>query len=175
MGKCCTSSGIGDCHRTYLQQMEGQVGSLKHLRWATEGSPTSPLSITQTGIDTLHVNADISANHYYHSTGKMSEHSAALEKGKNLLGSPGRSQLLLLFGSSTTFQSAISKKESQNQSQNHRISQLGRDLRNHTAPTPLLWAGCPPPGQAAQSSIQPGLECLQGCNTHTLLGHRIIL
>jgi len=35
---------------------------------------------------------------------------------------------------------------------------------------PLLCDGRQPAAQAAQSHIQPGLECLQGWGTHSLLG-----
>ena len=38
---------------------------------------------------------------------------------------------------------------------------IRRDLKDHLVPTPLLWAGCHPPGQAAQGPIQPGLEKLK--------------
>jgi len=34
---------------------------------------------------------------------------------------------------------------------------------------------CQPPDQAAQSHIQPGLECLQGWGIHNLLGHPVPL
>ena len=40
--------------------------------------------------------------------------------------------------------------------------------------TPLLCAGRQPPDQAAQSHIQPGLECLQGWGIHSLLGQRVL-
>ena len=33
--------------------------------------------------------------------------------------------------------------------------------------------GHQPPHQAAQSHIQPGLECLQGCGIHSLLGQPV--
>ena len=33
--------------------------------------------------------------------------------------------------------------------------------------------GCQPPDQAAQSHIQPGLECLQGWGIHSLLGQPV--
>jgi len=33
--------------------------------------------------------------------------------------------------------------------------------------------GCQPPDQAAQSHIQPGLECLQGWGIHNLLGQPV--
>jgi len=35
---------------------------------------------------------------------------------------------------------------------------------------PAMVQGCQPPDQAAQSHIQPGLECLQGWGIHNLLG-----
>jgi len=34
--------------------------------------------------------------------------------------------------------------------------------------------GCPPPAQAAQGPIQPGLECLQGWGTTAYLGKEMI-
>ena len=37
-------------------------------------------------------------------------------------------------------------------------------------PNPSHGQGCPPPAQAAQSPIQPGLECLQGWGTTASLG-----
>ena len=36
-----------------------------------------------------------------------------------------------------------------------------RDLKDHLVATTLLCAGPPTPDQAAQSHIQPGLECFQ--------------
>jgi len=41
----------------------------------------------------------------------------------------------------------------------------GRDL-DLTVSTPLPWAGCHPPAQAAQGPIQPGLACLQVWGMH---------
>jgi len=38
---------------------------------------------------------------------------------------------------------------------------VGRDLKDHLVPTPVLWAGFHPPGLAAQGPIQPGLEKLK--------------
>ena len=47
---------------------------------------------------------------------------------------------------------------------------VGRDPKNHEAPTSLLQAGPQPPhlipAQAAQGPIQPGLEHLQGWTVH---------
>ena len=47
-----------------------------------------------------------------------------------------------------------------------------KDLKEHLVSTPLLCAGSPP-DQAAQSHIQPGLECLQGWDIHNLLGQPV--
>ena len=38
---------------------------------------------------------------------------------------------------------------------------------------PCYVQGCQPLGQAAQSHIQPGLECLQGWGIHNLLGQPV--
>jgi len=40
---------------------------------------------------------------------------------------------------------------------------------------PCYVQGCQPPDQAAQSHIQPDLECLQGWGIHDLLGHNLLL
>ena len=47
-----------------------------------------------------------------------------------------------------------------------------KDHNDHPVSAPLLCAGLPTarPDQAAQSHIQPGLECLQGWGIHNLLG-----
>ena len=48
-----------------------------------------------------------------------------------------------------------------------------KDLKDHTVSIPLLcalWAD-----RAAQSHIQPGLECLQGWGIHNLLGQPVPL
>ena len=47
-----------------------------------------------------------------------------------------------------------------------------KDHNDHPVSAPLLCAGLPTarPDQAAQSHIQPGLECLQGWGIHSLLG-----
>jgi len=56
------------------------------------------------------------------------------------------------------------------QSQNHRKARVGRDINDHKAPTPHHRQGRQPPylilHQAAQASIQPGLEHLQGWTGH---------
>ena len=49
------------------------------------------------------------------------------------------------------------------------MAYVGRDLKDHQAPTPLPWAGCPPPAEAAQNPIQHGLGHLQGWGTHRLI------
>ena len=61
-----------------------------------------------------------------------------------------------------------------NHRMNHRMAWVGRDLKNHQAPTPCRRQSHQPPGlvpeQAAQGSIQPGLEHLQGRSIHSSLG-----
>ena len=47
-------------------------------------------------------------------------------------------------------------------SQNPRMAWVEKDHNAHPVPTPCYVQGCQPPAQAAQSHIQPGLECLQG-------------
>jgi len=48
--------------------------------------------------------------------------------------------------------------------------QHGRALKAHPAPTLCRAQGCPPPAEAAQGPIQPGLEYLQGWGTTASLG-----
>ena len=48
-----------------------------------------------------------------------------------------------------------------------------KDHNDHLVSTPLLCAGSPTTRQAAQSHIQPGLECLQGLGIHNLLGQPV--
>jgi len=43
----------------------------------------------------------------------------------------------------------------------------------HPVPTPCYVQGRQPGDQAAQSHIQPGLECLQGWGIHSLLGQPV--
>jgi len=45
-----------------------------------------------------------------------------------------------------------------------------KDHNAHPVPTPCYVQGHQLPAQAAQSHIQPGLECLQGWGIHSLLG-----
>jgi len=45
-----------------------------------------------------------------------------------------------------------------------------KDHADHPVPTPCYVQGHQPADQAAQSHIQPGLECLQGWVIHSLLG-----
>ena len=55
-------------------------------------------------------------------------------------------------------------------------SQHGLGCKGPQCPSssnPLLCAGRQPAAQAAQSHIQPGLECLQGWGTHSLLGQPV--
>ena len=53
--------------------------------------------------------------------------------------------------------------------QNHRI-RVRRDLKAHLIPIFCHGQGCHSPNQAAQCSIQPGLEHFQGWVTHSSLG-----
>jgi len=48
---------------------------------------------------------------------------------------------------------------------------VAKDHNAHPVPTPCCVQGHQPADQAAQSHIQPGLECLQGWGMHSLLGH----
>jgi len=48
-----------------------------------------------------------------------------------------------------------------------------KDHNAHPVPTPHYVQGRQPPDQAAQSHIQPGLECLQGWGIHSLLGQPV--
>ena len=47
-----------------------------------------------------------------------------------------------------------------------------KDHNAHPVPTPSYVQGRQPADQAAQSHIQPGLECLQGWGIHSLLGQQ---
>ena len=44
---------------------------------------------------------------------------------------------------------------------------------DHAVPTPCYVQGRQPAAQAAQSHIQPGLECLQGWGIHSILGQPV--
>jgi len=55
------------------------------------------------------------------------------------------------------------------ESQNHRMAWVGKDHNAHPVPIPCYVQGHQPADQAAQSHIQPGLECLQGWGIHSLL------
>ena len=48
-----------------------------------------------------------------------------------------------------------------------------KDHNAHPVPTPCYVQGRQPADQAAQSHIQPGLECLQGWGIHSLLGQPV--
>ena len=48
-----------------------------------------------------------------------------------------------------------------------------KDHSDHLVSTPCYVQGRQPPDQAAQSHIQPGLECLQGWGIHNLLGQPV--
>jgi len=50
--------------------------------------------------------------------------------------------------------------------QNHRMTWVAKDHNAHPVPTPCCVQGRQPADQAAQSHIQPGLECLQGWGIH---------
>jgi len=54
--------------------------------------------------------------------------------------------------------------------QHPRMAWVEKDHNAHPVPTPCYVQGCQPADQAAQSHIQPGLECLQGWGIHSLLG-----
>jgi len=50
-----------------------------------------------------------------------------------------------------------------------------KDHNDHWVSTPRYVQGHQPPDQAAQSHIQPGLECLQGWGSHNLLGQPVMV
>jgi len=52
------------------------------------------------------------------------------------------------------------------------MAQVEKDHNAHPVPTPCYVQGRQPAAQAAQSHIQPGLECLQGWGIHSLLGQK---
>ena len=54
--------------------------------------------------------------------------------------------------------------------ENHRMAWVEKDHNTHLVSTPCYVQGRQPADQAAQSHIQPGLECLQGWGIHSLLG-----
>jgi len=56
---------------------------------------------------------------------------------------------------------------------NHRMAWVEKAHNAHPFPTPCYVQGRQPAAQAAQSHIQPGLECLQGWGTHSLLGQPV--
>jgi len=56
---------------------------------------------------------------------------------------------------------------------NHRMAWVEKDHNDHLVPTPCYVQGRQPADQAAQSHIQPGLECLQGWGIHSLLGQPV--
>jgi len=59
------------------------------------------------------------------------------------------------------------------ESQSHRMAWVEKDHDAHPVPTLCYVQGRQPPDQAAQSHIQPGLECLQGWGIHSLLGQPV--
>ena len=56
------------------------------------------------------------------------------------------------------------------ESQNHRMAWVKKDNNDHQVSILCYVRGRQPPVQAAQSHIQPGLECLQGWGIHNPLG-----
>ena len=57
--------------------------------------------------------------------------------------------------------------------QNHRMAWVEKDHNAHPVPTPCCVQGRQRVDQAAQSHIQPGLECLQGWGIHSLPGQPV--
>jgi len=55
----------------------------------------------------------------------------------------------------------------------HRMAWVEKGHNDHPVPTPCYVQGLHPPDQAAQSHVQPGLECLQGWGIHSLLGQPV--
>ena len=55
----------------------------------------------------------------------------------------------------------------------HRMAWVEKDHNAHPVPTPCYVHSHQPAAQAAQSHIQPGLECLQGWGIHSLLGQPV--
>jgi len=56
---------------------------------------------------------------------------------------------------------------------NHRMAWVEKAHNAHPVPTPRYVQGHQPAARAAQSHIQPGLECLQGWGIHSLLGQPV--
>ena len=54
---------------------------------------------------------------------------------------------------------------------NHTTAWVAKAHSAHPVPTPCYVQGRQPAAQAAQSHIQPGLECLQGWGIQTSLGN----
>jgi len=50
---------------------------------------------------------------------------------------------------------------------------VAKEHSAHPVPTPCYVQGRQPAAQAAQSHIQPGLECLQGWGIHSLPGQPV--
>ena len=57
--------------------------------------------------------------------------------------------------------------------QNHRMAWAEKDHNDHPVSTLCYVQGRQPADQAAQSHIQPGLECLQRWGIHSLLGQPV--
>jgi len=62
-----------------------------------------------------------------------------------------------------------------NLSQNHRMAWVEKDHSAHLFSTPCYVQSHQPADQAAQSHIQPGLECLHGWGSHNLLGQSVLV
>ena len=52
-------------------------------------------------------------------------------------------------------------------SSKHRMARVGRDFKDHSVPIHCCGQGCRPLDQAAQGSMQTGLEHIQGWGTHS--------
>ena len=59
------------------------------------------------------------------------------------------------------------------ESQNHRMAWVEKNHNGHLVTPSCYVQGRQPLDQAAQSHIQPGLECLQGWGIHNLLGQPV--
>jgi len=68
----------------------------------------------------------------------------------------------------------LERQQMDNIRTNHRMAWVENNLQHHPLPTPCYVQGRQPAAQAAQSHIQPGLECLQGWGIHSLLGQPIL-
>ncbi|XP_052529297.1 uncharacterized protein LOC128076048 isoform X1 [Tympanuchus pallidicinctus] len=71
-----------------------------------------------------------------------------------------------MSGLASTFSSHLLLK-------NRRMAWVGKAHSDHLLSTPCCVQGRQPADQAAQSHVQPGLECLQGWGIHSLLGQPV--